>query len=175
MSKKELEESAFSALGSYFTMDSYSFRFIYDALEETVVSHFYTFDPNIMLSDCHILFIRDRIRIHSNENTNDDIDENTVVIQEDELNENNLKPMFNRLWNELSEGKFSSLLMSHLFKNRDFVSIFGTYLETNKSIHESKFFLKKVYSAIGLDIQSPLFQISQLVNGRRFHFYPTKI
>ncbi|XP_063426866.1 uncharacterized protein LOC134710438 [Mytilus trossulus] len=125
VSKKELEDSACSAIGSYFTRDRYNFRFIHDALEETVGCHFYTFDPRAMLSECDILFIRDRIRVHSNENSPEIIGENMVIIKEDELNENYLEPLFNRLGDELSNGRFSSLLMSDLFENRNFVRLFG--------------------------------------------------
>ncbi|CAG2205942.1 unnamed protein product [Mytilus edulis] len=38
------------------------------------------------------------------------------------------------MWTELNNGRFSSLLMSHLFKNRSFVRIFGTHFENNQSI-----------------------------------------
>ncbi|XP_071168281.1 uncharacterized protein [Mytilus edulis] len=139
MSKKELEESALSAMGSYFTKDSYNIRFIHDALAETVGCHFCTFNPKVMFSECHILFIRDRVRVglRSDENENDNEDENIVIIQEDELNENHFRPLFNRLFNELKSGRFSSLLMSHLFKNRNFVRIFGITIDNNRSIFVS--------------------------------------
>ncbi|CAC5414177.1 unnamed protein product [Mytilus coruscus] len=111
-SKKVLEESAFSALGSYFTKDSYNFRFIHDTLEETVGCHFCTLNPKEMLADCNILFIRDRVRVQLNTN----VDENIVVLREDELNEDRLRPLYHRLLTELKSGRFSNLLMSQLLK-----------------------------------------------------------
>ncbi|CAG2196801.1 unnamed protein product [Mytilus edulis] len=51
MSKKELEDSARSAVGSYFTKDSDNFRFIHDALEETVGCHFYMFDKKAKIGE----------------------------------------------------------------------------------------------------------------------------
>ncbi|CAG2204929.1 unnamed protein product [Mytilus edulis] len=133
MSKKELEESADSAIGLYFTKDSNNFRFMHDALEETIGCHFYKFDSRVMFSDCDILFIRDRVRVHSIENTNTNIHENIVIIQEDELNEDRFRPLYDRLWTELENGRFSNLLMSNLFKNRNFVRIFG--ITFDKSIN----------------------------------------
>ncbi|XP_052085777.1 uncharacterized protein LOC127723254 isoform X1 [Mytilus californianus] len=144
MSKKEIEDGALSAIGSYFTKDSDNFRFIHDALEETIGCHFYTFDPKVMFSDCDIVFIRDRVRVISNENTDENINENIVSIREDELNEDRLRPLYNRLWIELKNGRFSSLLMSHLFSNRNFIRIFG--ITFDQSIHT---FLKKVSSEQG--------------------------
>ncbi|CAC5374884.1 unnamed protein product [Mytilus coruscus] len=139
MPKTELEDAALSAIGSYLTKDNDNFRFIHDALEETIGCHFYTFDPKVMFSDCDIFFIRDRVRAISNENTDENIDENIVSIREDELTENRLRPLYNRLWIELKNGIFSNLLMSHLFSNRNFVRIFG--ITFDQSIHT---FLKKV-------------------------------
>ncbi|CAC5425166.1 unnamed protein product [Mytilus coruscus] len=69
---------------------------------------------------------------------NENVDENIVIIQEDELNEEHLTPLYTRMWTELNNGRFSSLLMSHLFKNRKFVHIFGTHLKNNQSILGSK-------------------------------------
>ncbi|VDI11425.1 Hypothetical predicted protein [Mytilus galloprovincialis] len=134
MPKNELEDSAFSAIGSYFTMDSYNFQFIHDALEEMIGCHFYTFDPRVLFLDCDISFIRDRVRVDSNENINENNDQNIVIIREDELNEDRFTPLYTRMWTELNNGRFSSLLMSHLFKNRSFVRIFGTHFENNQSI-----------------------------------------
>ncbi|VDH94847.1 Hypothetical predicted protein [Mytilus galloprovincialis] len=135
ISKKALEESAYSALGSYFTKDSYNFRFIHDALEETVGCHFCTLNPEEMFSDCNILFIRDRVRVQLNTNA----DENIVVLREDELNEDRLRPLYHRLLTELKSGRFSNLLMSQLFKNRNFVNIFGTHLKTSQRIFDEPF------------------------------------
>ncbi|XP_052106975.1 uncharacterized protein LOC127739338 [Mytilus californianus] len=147
MSKKELEDIVFSAIGSHFTKDGYNFQFIHDSFKETVGCHFYTFDPQVMFSDCDILFIRDRVRVHSIENMNENVDENFVIIQEDELNENHFNSLFDRLSNELNSGRFSSLLMSHLFKNRDFVYTFGTRYENNQGmLGSTNLFLKKVSS-----------------------------
>ncbi|CAG2205940.1 unnamed protein product [Mytilus edulis] len=124
VSKKELENSAFSAFGSYLSEDGYHFRFIHDALEETVGCHFYKFDPGIMFLDCDISFLRDRVRIQTKrENMNENFDENMVIIQEDELNENHLKPLYNRLSNELSCAGSSCVLMSQLHIGRDFINM----------------------------------------------------
>lgn len=131
MSKKELEDCALSAIGSYFIADNSSFWFIHDFLEETIGCHFYSFDPSVMLSDCDILFIRDQIKILPNENTNENINDNVVIIRENELNEDRLKPLYDRLWNELNNGRFSAFLNSHLFKNRHFVCIFGITFDKN--------------------------------------------
>ncbi|XP_071141788.1 uncharacterized protein [Mytilus edulis] len=79
MSKKELEDSALSAIGSYFSKDSNNIWFIHDALEETIGCHFQTFNPRIMYSECDILFIRDRIRVVSNKHTDGSIDEHIVT------------------------------------------------------------------------------------------------
>ncbi|CAC5413838.1 unnamed protein product [Mytilus coruscus] len=133
MSKKELEDSALSAVGSYFSKDSNNFWFIHDALEETIGCHFQTFNPRIMFSECDILFIRDRIRVISNEKTDDSIDEHIVIIRENDLDKDRLSPLYNRLWTELNDGRFSSVLMSHLFKNRTFVRKFGVIYD--KDIH----------------------------------------
>ncbi|XP_052086887.1 uncharacterized protein LOC127724079 [Mytilus californianus] len=133
-SKKELEDNALSATGSYFTKDSYNIRFIHDALAETVGCHFCTFNPKVMFSECHILFIRDRVRVRSDENEIENEDENIVIIQEDKLIEDHLRPLFNRLFNELKSGRFSSLLMSHLFRNRNLVRIFGITIDNNRSM-----------------------------------------
>ncbi|XP_076079203.1 uncharacterized protein LOC143049470 [Mytilus galloprovincialis] len=133
-SKKELWESVLSAIGSYFTQDSHSIRFIHDALEETVGHHFCSFNPKVMFSECDILFIRDRVRVHSNENGNENKDQNIVIIQEDDLDKDHIKPLYNRLFKELKSGRFSSLLMSHLFKNRNFIRIFGTTIDNNGSM-----------------------------------------
>ncbi|CAC5414179.1 unnamed protein product [Mytilus coruscus] len=132
MSKKALGESAFSALGSYLTKDSYNFRFIHDALLETVSFHFCTLNPKEMFEDCNILFIRDRVRVSSNVNTNENFEQNIVILREDDLNEDHVKPLYNRLWTELKCGRFSNLLMSGLCENRNFVGIFGTHIKTNK-------------------------------------------
>ncbi|XP_063426193.1 uncharacterized protein LOC134709994 isoform X1 [Mytilus trossulus] len=133
ISKKELEDSALFALGSYFTTDSFNFQFIHDALEETVGIHFCTLYPKEMFTECDILFIRDRVRIHSNESITENVDENIVYIREDELNDAHRIPLYTRFRTELKYGRFSSLVMSHLFKNRNFVCIFGTFLKSNKS------------------------------------------
>ncbi|CAG2238006.1 unnamed protein product [Mytilus edulis] len=125
MSKKELEDSALSAIGSYFSKDSNNIWFIHDALEETIGCHFQTFNPRIMYSECDILFIRDRIRVVSNEHRDGSIDEHIVVIREDDLDKDSLSPLYYRFWTELNNGRFSSVLMSHLFKNRAFVYKFG--------------------------------------------------
>ncbi|VDI60157.1 Hypothetical predicted protein [Mytilus galloprovincialis] len=130
-SKKELEDSVLSAIGSYFTEDDTNIRFIHDALEETVGCHFCTLNPKIMFSECDILFIRNRVTVHSDTNSSDVEDENIVVIQENDLNKDHMRPLYIRLWNELKKGIFSSLLMSQLFGNRHFVRIFGNY---NQSI-----------------------------------------
>ncbi|XP_052069356.1 uncharacterized protein LOC127708505 [Mytilus californianus] len=147
MHKKDLEESALSAIGSYFTQDKNDFRFIHDALEETTGCHFYTFDPRVMFSECDILFIRDRVRLHSNENLNENADENIVIINEDELNEDRLKPLYDRVLTELNNGRFSSVLMSRLFKNSDFVRILGTHSKKNQSILGSKNTFSKTVSS----------------------------
>ncbi|XP_052106950.1 uncharacterized protein LOC127739319 isoform X2 [Mytilus californianus] len=102
MSTKELEDTAVSAVGSYFTEDSTDFRFIHDALEETVGLHFCKFAPRVMFLYCDILFIRDRVRIHSNEDMHKNVAENIVIIREDELNEDHLQPLYNRLGDELT-------------------------------------------------------------------------
>ncbi|VDI76555.1 Hypothetical predicted protein [Mytilus galloprovincialis] len=141
VSKKELEDSACSAVGSYFIRDRNNFRFIHDALEETVGCHFYTFDPAVMLSECDISFITDRIRVRSNENSPEIVGENIVIIKEDELNENHLEPLYNRLSDELSNGRFSTLLMSDLFKNRNFVRLFGTTFDNKHCTLKSKYTL----------------------------------
>ncbi|CAC5374065.1 unnamed protein product [Mytilus coruscus] len=138
MTTKELKDSARSAIGSYFTKDSYNFRFIHDALEETVGCHFYTFNPTVMLSECDISFITDRIRVHSNENSPEIVSENIVIIMEDELKENHLEPLFNRLCDELPNGRFSSLLMSDLFKNRNFIRLFGITFGNKHGTMKSK-------------------------------------
>lgn len=96
MTKKELKESADSAIGLYITKDSTNFRFMHDSLEETIGCHFYKFDSRVMFSECDILFIRDRLRVHSIENTNTNIHENIVIIQEDELNEDRFEPFRNK-------------------------------------------------------------------------------
>ncbi|XP_063412032.1 uncharacterized protein LOC134694863 [Mytilus trossulus] len=132
MSKKALGESAFSALGSYLTKDSYNFRFIHDALEETVGFHFCTFNPKEMFEDCNILFIRDRVRVNSNVNTDGNFEQNIVILREDDLNEDHVKPLYTRLRTELERGRFSNLLMSGLCKNRNFVEIFGNHIKTNQ-------------------------------------------
>ncbi|XP_071149836.1 uncharacterized protein [Mytilus edulis] len=143
ISKKELENSALSALGSYFTTDSFNFKFIHDALEETVGIHFCTLYPSEMFADCDIAFIGDRVRIHSNECINVNADENNLFInvnadeynlfiREDKLKEDCFRPLYTRLSNELKRGRFSTLMVSHLFRNRNFVSEFGTYLKNNK-------------------------------------------
>ncbi|CAG2256316.1 unnamed protein product [Mytilus edulis] len=116
MSKKELEDEALSAIGSYFTKDSTYFRFIHDALEETIGCHFYKFDPRVMFSDCDIVFIRDQVRVMSDENSAEYKMESIVSLREDELNEEFLIPLYNRLWTELKNGRFSNLLMSHLLR-----------------------------------------------------------
>ncbi|CAG2252170.1 unnamed protein product [Mytilus edulis] len=134
MSKKQLEDSAEPAIGSYFVRDSTHFRFIHDALEETVSCHFYKFNPRVMFSDCDILFIRDRVRVHSDRKMIGNVDKNIVIILEDELNEDRLKPLYKRLCTELLSGRFSILLTSHLFKNRKFVHIFGTHFENSRRI-----------------------------------------
>ncbi|XP_063426863.1 uncharacterized protein LOC134710434 [Mytilus trossulus] len=162
MFKKELEDSAWSAVGSYFTKDSQSFRFIHDALEETVGCHFYTFDPKVILSECDISFITDRIRVRSNESSPEIVDENIVLIMEDELNENYLEPLFNRLCDELSNGRFSSLLMSDLLKNRNFVRLFGTTFDNKHSTMKSKLTFLLRNSSEGK-------QRSQYLNNKFFH------
>ncbi|XP_071152026.1 uncharacterized protein, partial [Mytilus edulis] len=134
MSKKELEDSACAAIGSYFAKDSYNIQFIHDALEETVGCHFCTFNPKVMFSECDIAFIRDRVRVRSDEHGNENEDANIVLIQEDELNEDHLRPLYRRLFNELKSGRFSSLLMSHLLKNRNFVRIFGITIDSNSNM-----------------------------------------
>ncbi|VDI62946.1 Hypothetical predicted protein [Mytilus galloprovincialis] len=152
MPKKELDDSALSAIGSYLIMENYRFQFIHDALEETTGWHFHTFDPTVMFSDCDIFFIRDRVRIHSNENINANVDENIVIIREDELNEDHITPLYTRVWTELNKGKFSSLLVGpdNLLKNRNFIRIFGTRFEYNQSKLGSKnIFWKTVSSERG--------------------------
>ncbi|CAG2196800.1 unnamed protein product [Mytilus edulis] len=72
--------------------------------------------------ECDILFIRNRIRFHSNENSPEIVVENIVIIKEDELDENHFEPLSNRSGDELSNGRFSSLWRSDLFKNRNFVA-----------------------------------------------------
>ncbi|CAC5362272.1 unnamed protein product [Mytilus coruscus] len=139
MSTKELEDSAVSAVGTYFTEDSTNFRFIHDALEETVGSHFCMFAPRVMFLYCDILFIRDLVRVHSNEDMHKNVAENIVIIREDELNEDHLQPLYNRLWDELKSGKFSSVLMSHIFKNETFVWIFGTKFVNKMSLQKTFF------------------------------------
>ncbi|CAG2238415.1 unnamed protein product [Mytilus edulis] len=129
-SKKELGDSVLCAIGSYFTQESDNIRFIHDALEETVGRHFCLFNPKVMFSECDLLFIRDRVRVRSDTNGNEK-DENIVIIQEDELDKILLRPLYDRLFKELKSGRFSSLLMSHLFKNRSFVRIFGTIIDNN--------------------------------------------
>ncbi|CAC5424576.1 unnamed protein product [Mytilus coruscus] len=138
MSKKELENGALSAIGLYFTQESNSFRFIHDALEETIGCHFYSFDPRVMFSECDILFIRDRVKVISIENKAN-IDENIIIIREDDLDEERLGPLYDRLWTEIKNGKFSSSLMSHLFKNRNFVRKFGKTVDSvdNSSMHSA--------------------------------------
>lgn len=131
MPKTELEEAALSAIGSYFTKDSTKFRFIHDALDETIGCHFFSFNPTVMFSDCDILFIRDRITVRSNENTIIDIDENIVVILENELNEDHIRPLYYRFLTELQKGRFTSLLMSPLFKNSNFIRIFCNIFDKN--------------------------------------------
>ncbi|XP_052079120.1 uncharacterized protein LOC127717492 [Mytilus californianus] len=159
MSKRELGDSALSALSSYFTMDSYSFRFIHDALEETVSCHFCTLNPKEMFTDCNILFIRDRVRVYSNENIDENVGENIVIIQEDELNEDHLRPLYNRLGTEINSGRFSSLLMSQLLKNRNFVHTFVTHLEKNKSILGSKQPFSKISSERRNSFHPSIFQM----------------
>ncbi|CAC5380384.1 unnamed protein product [Mytilus coruscus] len=159
MPKKELDDFALSAIGSYFIMENYSFRFIHDALEETTGWHFYTFDPTVMFSDCDISFIRDRVRVHSNENMNANVDENIVIIREDELNEDHITPLYTRVWTELNKGRFSSLLMGpdHLFKNRNFIRIFGTRFEYNQSKLGSKNIFWKTVSSERSTLNRPNF------------------
>ncbi|XP_063418330.1 uncharacterized protein LOC134701116 [Mytilus trossulus] len=142
MHKKELEDSAISAVGSYFNKDSYNFRFIHDTLEETISYHFYTFHPKVMIFECDILFIRDRVKVHSNENDKGNDDENTVIILANELDVDRLTPLYTRVWTELNNGRFSSMLMSHLFENSNFVRIFGIHLENkyNKLKLKNTFF-----------------------------------
>lgn len=120
---------------------------MHEALEETVSCHFYKFDPREMFSCCDILFIRDRVRVHSNEKKNENIDENSVVILKNELNEDRLKPLYDRLCTELLSGRFSILLTSKLFKNSNFVRIFGTHLEKNESNQGSKINFFKLASS----------------------------
>ncbi|XP_063411594.1 uncharacterized protein LOC134694512 [Mytilus trossulus] len=132
ISKKELEDSALSALGSYFKTDGFNFQFIHDALEETVGIHFCTLYPEEMFAHCNIAFIRDRVRMHSNESITANVDENFVYIREDELNDDHLKPLYTRLWAELKLERFSTLLASHLFRNKNFVCELGTFLKNNK-------------------------------------------
>ncbi|XP_076089150.1 uncharacterized protein LOC143059520 isoform X1 [Mytilus galloprovincialis] len=158
MSKRELGDSALSVLGSYFTMDSNSFRLIHDVLEETVSWHFCTMNPKEMFSDCNILFIRDRVRIYSDENKNESVGENIVIIQEDELNEDHLRPLYNRLWAEINNGRFSNLLMSQLLKNKNFVHAFGTHLEKNKSTLGSKKPFSKISSERRNSFHPSIFQ-----------------
>ncbi|CAG2234572.1 unnamed protein product [Mytilus edulis] len=146
MSKEELEDSAVSAIGSYFVKDSNIFRFIHDSLEETVGYHFFIFDPRVMFSDCNISFIRDRVRVHSNENTNESVDKNIAIIQEDELNDDHLTPLYSRMWTELCNGRFSSLLLSHLVKNRKFVHILEPILIIIRVFLHKKYFWKIVSS-----------------------------
>ncbi|VDI68945.1 Hypothetical predicted protein [Mytilus galloprovincialis] len=129
-SKKELGDSVLCAIGSYFTQESDNIRFIHDALEETVGRHFCLINPKVMFSECDLLFIRDRVRVRSDTNGNEK-DENIVIIQEDELDKDHLRPLYDRLFKELKSGRFSGLLMSHLFKNRSFVRIFGTIIDNN--------------------------------------------
>ncbi|XP_071137098.1 uncharacterized protein [Mytilus edulis] len=129
-SKKELGDSVLCAIGSYFTQESDNIRFIHDALEETVGRHFCLFNPKVMFSECDLLFIRDRVRVRSDINGNEQ-DEYIVIIQEDELDKDHLRPLYDRLFKELKSGRFSSLLMSHLFKNRNFIRIFGTIIDNN--------------------------------------------
>ncbi|CAC5357679.1 unnamed protein product [Mytilus coruscus] len=147
MNKRELKDSAVSAVGSYLTKDIYNFRFIHDALEEITGCHFYAFDPRVMFSDCDIFFIRDRVRVHSNENMIENGDENIVIIGEDDLNDDSLTPLYTRLWTELTNGRFSCVLISHLFKNRNFVRIFGTHFEDNQSILGSTNTFLKIVSS----------------------------
>ncbi|XP_063411894.1 uncharacterized protein LOC134694771 [Mytilus trossulus] len=158
MSKRELGDSALSVLGSYFTMDSNSFRFIHDALEETVSWHFCTLNPKEMFSDCNILFIRDRVRIYSGENINESFGENIVIIQEDELNEDHIRSLYNRLWTEINNGRFSNLLMSQFLKNKNFVHAFGTHLEKKKSTLGSKKIFSKVSSERRNSFHPSIFQ-----------------
>ncbi|VDI62947.1 Hypothetical predicted protein [Mytilus galloprovincialis] len=146
-SKKELEDILFSAIGSYLTNDGYNFQFIHDTFKETIGCHFCRFNPKVLFSFCDILFIRDRVRVHSIENINENDDENFVIIQKNELNENLFDSLFNRLSDEVNSGRFSSLLMSQLFKNRDFVYTFGTRYENNQGMLGSTHpFFKKVSS-----------------------------
>ncbi|CAG2208541.1 unnamed protein product [Mytilus edulis] len=119
MSKKELEDIVFSAIGSYFNKDGYNFQFIHDGFKETVGCHFYTFDPRVMFSDCDILFIRDRVRVHSIEKMNENVDENFVIIQEDELNENHFNSLFDRLSDEVNSGRFSNQSVSVAIKVKE--------------------------------------------------------
>ncbi|XP_063405914.1 uncharacterized protein LOC134689874 [Mytilus trossulus] len=136
ISKKELEDCALSALGSYFTTNSYNFWFIHDVLEETVGYHFYSFDHREMFSECDIVFLRDRVRILSTcsiDNTNENSNENIVNILEDELDEDRFVPLYDRFKNELKKGRFSNVLVSPLFMNRKFVSIFANTFD--ESIH----------------------------------------
>ncbi|XP_063442698.1 uncharacterized protein LOC134722999 [Mytilus trossulus] len=147
MHKKNLEDSALSAIGSYFTEDSWNFHFIHDALAETICCHFYTFDSRVMFSDCDILFIRDRVRVHFNENINDNTDENIIFIHEDKLNEDCLSTLYDRMWTELNNGRFSNLLMSHLFKNRNFVRIFGSHSESYGSKLGPKYTFMNIVSS----------------------------
>ncbi|OPL33844.1 hypothetical protein AM593_01559, partial [Mytilus galloprovincialis] len=79
--------------------------------------------------------IIDRVRVELNTNA----DENIVVFREDELNEDRLRPLYHRLLTELKSGRFSNLLMSQLFKNRNFVNIFGTHLKTSQRIFDEPF------------------------------------
>ncbi|VDI48270.1 Hypothetical predicted protein [Mytilus galloprovincialis] len=125
ISKKELEDCALSAIGSYFTKVSNKFWFIHDVFEETISYHFYMFDPKEMFSECDIVFIRDRVRVRSIENTNENVNENIVNILEDELNEDRFRPLYNRFKVELQNGRFSNVLMSPLFMNRKFVHLFA--------------------------------------------------
>ncbi|XP_063407139.1 uncharacterized protein LOC134690906 [Mytilus trossulus] len=133
ISKKELEDCALSAIGSYFTKVSNKFCFIHDVFEETISYHFYMFDPKEMFSECDIMFIRDRVRVRSTENSDENVNDNIVYILEDELNEDHFRPLYNRFKVELQNGRFSNVLMSPLFMNRKFVRIFA--ITFGESIH----------------------------------------
>ncbi|VDI31136.1 Hypothetical predicted protein [Mytilus galloprovincialis] len=138
MSKKEFVVIAVSAIGSYFVMDNYSFRFINDALKDVVGTHFFYSHPKEMCLNCDISFIRDKVRVHSKENMNENIDENSVYVQEDMLDEIYLKPLFDRLTIELTSERLSNLLTSHLFKNRNFVDSFRFHFERNHIVQRIK-------------------------------------
>lgn len=170
LSKKKLEDCAFSAIGSYFVKDSNSFRFIIDALEETVGKHFFTFNPRTMLFYCDFSFIKDRIKVHSDENLHGNVDENIVIIKEDDLCQAYLETLYNRFSNELAHERFSNLLKSRLFENKKFVRIFRTHVKGEHRRMGSTTFVSKEIGPNGIlnymywSRLDNLFKMDQLVS-----------